>query len=83
VRSDTLNFPVKLNSKLAGVYGAVAGSDAAPTKQETEVFESLAGRSETHRATIDEIVGQDVAALNTMIRDAHIPAIVPREQGKG
>ena len=35
VRSDTLNFPVKLNSKLAGVYGAVAGSDAAPTKQET------------------------------------------------
>jgi hypothetical protein len=83
VRSDTLNFPVKLNSKLAGVYGAVAGSDATPTKQETEVFESLAGRSETHRATIDEIVGQDVAALNTMIRDAHIPAIVPREQGKG
>ncbi len=79
VRSDTLNFPVKLNSKLAGVYGAVAGSDAAPTKQETEVFESLASRADTHRATLDEIVARDVAALNTMIRDAQIPAIVPRE----
>ncbi|MGI8857141.1 MAG: WD40/YVTN/BNR-like repeat-containing protein, partial [Thermomicrobiales bacterium] len=79
VRSDTLNFPVKLNSKLAAVFGAVAGSDAAPTKQETEVYESLASRAGTHRATVDEIVARDVAALNTMIRDAQIPAIVPRE----
>jgi hypothetical protein len=79
VRSDTLNFPVKLNSKLAGVYGAVAGADAAPTTQSVEVFESLAGRADTHRTTLDEIVDRDVAALNTMIRDAQIPAIVPRE----
>ncbi len=78
VRSDTLNFPVKMNSKLAGVYGAVAGADAAPTKQSIAVFESLAGRADAHRKTLDEIVDRDVAALNTMIRDAHIPAIVPK-----
>jgi hypothetical protein len=82
VRSDTLNFPVKLNSKLAGVYGAVAGADAAPTKQAVAVFESLADRADTHRATLNEIIDRDVAALNTMIRDAQIPAIVPRESGK-
>ncbi len=83
VRSDTLNFPVKVNSKLAGVYGAVAGADAAPTKQSVEVYESLAGRANAHRTTLDAIIERDVAALNTMIRDAHIPAIVPRESGKG
>ncbi len=83
VRSDTLNFPVKLNSKLAGVYGAVAGADAAPTKQMTDVFTSLADRADAHRATLNEIVDRDVAALNTMIRDAQIPAIVPRDGGKG
>ena len=79
VRSDTLNFPVKLNSKLAGLFGAVAGADAAPTKQMTEVYQSLAGRADEHRTTINEIIDRDVAALNTMIRDAQIPAIVPRD----
>ncbi len=83
VRSDTLNFPVKVNSKLAGLYGAVAGADAAPTKQSVAVYESLAGRADAHRATLGEIIDRDVAALNTMIRDAQIPAIVPREQDKG
>jgi len=83
VRSDTLNFPVKMNSKLAGVYGAVAGADAAPTKQSVAVFESLADRADAHRTTLNDIVDRDVAALNTMIRDAQIPAIVPREGGKG
>ncbi|MHB8644246.1 MAG: WD40/YVTN/BNR-like repeat-containing protein [Thermomicrobiales bacterium] len=83
VRSDTLNFPVKLNSKLASVYGAVAGADAAPTKQMTDVFTSLADRTDTHRSTVNQIVDGEVAALNTMIRDAHIPAIVPRDAGKG
>ncbi len=82
VRSDTLNFPVKVNSKLAGVYGAVAGADAAPTKQSVAVYESLAGRADAHRTTLDAIIERDVAALNTMIRDAQIPAIVPRESGK-
>ncbi len=81
VRSDTLNFPVKLNTKLAGVYGAVAGADAAPTKQAAEVFASLASRADEHRTAINQIMDGDVAALNTMIRDAQIPAIAPRDPG--
>jgi len=76
-RSDTLNFPVKLNSKLAGIYGAVSSADSAPTKQMVEVYESLAARAKTQRAAVQEIVGQEVVVLNRMIQDAHLPAITP------
>jgi photosystem II stability/assembly factor-like uncharacterized protein len=76
-RSDTLNFPVKMNSKLAGIYGAVASADAAPTKQMVEVYESLAARSRAQRDALREVVATDVAALNRMIADAHLPAIAP------
>jgi hypothetical protein len=81
-RSDLLNYPTKLNTKLAGIYGAVAGADAAPTKQMREVFESLADRADTQRAAVNEIVARDVETLNAIIRDAQIPAIAPRDEIK-
>lgn len=76
-RSDTLNFPVKLNSKLAGIYSAVAGADAAPTAQMVAVYERLAAQADAQRVTVQGIVETDVAALNRMIGDARMPAIVP------
>jgi len=74
-RTDTLNFPVKLNSKLAGIYGTVAGADAAPTTQMVAVYERLAAQAEAQRATVQGIVETEVAALNRMIGDARLPAI--------
>ncbi len=76
-RSDTLNFPVKLNSKLAGIYDAVAVADAAPTQQMVAVYENLAAQADAQRAAVEGIVETDVAALNRMIADARLPAIVP------
>ncbi len=49
--SQDLNFPIKLNNRLAALLGVVQSSDAGPNKQSNVVYEGLAngGRS-TRRA---------------------------------
>ena len=39
---DPLNFPIKLNNKLAHVLGVVQSSDNQPTQQSYMVYEDLA-----------------------------------------
>src|SRR5207237_3810819 len=40
-RQDTLNYPAKLNAKLAGLLGSVGSADFAPTKGMRDVFEDI------------------------------------------
>ncbi len=74
---DPLNFPIKLNNKLAALAGVVASADAAPTRQSYAVFEDLSVRLDQGLARLREIVATDVAAFNALIREAEFPAIVP------
>ena len=74
---DTLNFPVKLNSKLAGLGGAVESGDTAPTRQQRDLFADLAARIEVQLAALRQIEADAVAAFNALVRDAALPAISP------
>jgi photosystem II stability/assembly factor-like uncharacterized protein len=77
-RGDTLNFPIKLNAKLAGLSSVVASADAAPTKQAYEVFNDLSARIDEQIRRLQVIIAKDVAAFNVLIRDTGMPAIIPR-----
>ena len=76
-RQDTLNFPVKLNAKLAGLAAAVTSADAAPTKQSQAVFDDLSARIDAQLAPLRQLVEQEVPAFNQLVREADVPAIVP------
>ena len=79
VRSeDPRMFPSKLNSRLATVVGLIEHSDAAPTLALRELYENLALRAEMELAKIDRALAEDVAAFNTLCRDAGVAAIVPK-----
>jgi hypothetical protein len=73
---DTLNFPVKLNSKLVSLAGAVAGGDQAPAKQMLDLYDELSARIDEQLAALKEIVAKDVKAFNKTITDANLPAVV-------
>ncbi len=73
---DTLNFPVKLNSKLMSLAGAIAGGDHAPAKQMLDLYDELSARIDEQLATLKEIVAKDVKAFNKTITDANLPAVV-------
>jgi photosystem II stability/assembly factor-like uncharacterized protein len=76
-RQDTMNYPVKLNGKLAWLAGVVSSSLTAPTRQEYELFEDLSARIDVQLQRLQEIVDTDVAAFNALMREAAMPAIIP------
>ena len=76
-RQDTLNFPAKLNAKLAALSGAIASADAAPTRQQYELFEDLVARIDVQLKRLQEVMETDVMPFNKLIRELDVPALVP------
>ena len=74
---DPLNFPIKLNNKLAHVLGVVESSDNQPTQQSYMVYEDVATRVNSQMKTLDGLLTGDLAAFNKLIHDANVPAIQP------
>jgi photosystem II stability/assembly factor-like uncharacterized protein len=72
---DTLNYPVKLNTKLASLGGAVASADARPARQMVDLYDDLVARIDAQLAALRDIVARDVAAFNTTIQEAKLPAV--------
>ncbi|MGZ3672813.1 MAG: glycosyl hydrolase, partial [Ktedonobacterales bacterium] len=82
VRSDTMDHPIKLNAKVAALASVVSSGEAAPTRQSRQVFDDLSARVAAQIQRLRELVDTDVAAFNTLIREASIPAIVPSAPSK-
>jgi photosystem II stability/assembly factor-like uncharacterized protein len=78
VQQDQLNFPTRLNAKLAGLTSVVASADGPPTRQAYDVFHDLARRIDQQLIQLQEVLEKEVAAFDELIRSAGIPAIVAR-----
>ena len=75
---DTLNFPVKLNTKLAAVGWSVGSGDAAPTEQQQALYDDLAARIDVQLEALAAVDATDVPAFNAIIQEASPPAIPAR-----
>ena len=78
---DPLNFPIKLNNKLAALEGTVESSDDPPTVQTTEVYEGLASQVNAQLETLRKLVGTDLAAFNRLVHDQNVPAVIVAPTG--
>jgi photosystem II stability/assembly factor-like uncharacterized protein len=74
---DPLNFPIKLNNKLAYVMGVVESSDNQPTSQSYMVYEDVATKVNGQMKTLNGLMTTDLAAFNKLIHDQNIPAVEP------
>ncbi|HSF46226.1 MAG TPA: hypothetical protein VLA58_09450, partial [Chitinophagaceae bacterium] len=72
---DVLNYPIRLNDKLSGLYSVVASGVTAPSKQSRDVYTDLAGQADAELAKLTHIVNTDVQQLNKLIRDKSLPVI--------
>jgi hypothetical protein len=72
---DPLNFPIKLNNRIAALLGVVSQTDAAPTKQSYMVFEGLATEVNAQLRAANKLLTDDIAAFNKLVRDTNIPAV--------
>ena len=72
---DVLKFPIRLNDKLAGLYGVASSGQNAPSKQAKEAFADLGGQADVQLAKLKTIMENDVKALNKLINEKQVPVI--------
>ena len=72
---DVLNYPIRLNNLLVALGGVVSSADAAPTKQDYEMFDDLGRQAEEQLVKWTAIVKTDLAAYNQLAREKAIPAV--------
>jgi len=72
---DPLNYPIKLNNKLAHVLSVVQSSDNQPTSQSYTVYEELATQVNAELKKLESLTGAELTAFNKLIRDENVPAV--------
>jgi photosystem II stability/assembly factor-like uncharacterized protein len=73
---DPLNFPIRLNNKLAALLGVVARSETPPNDQSFAVYEELTAQINAQLQKLSQIMKTDVPSFNQLVKDQNIPAIV-------
>ena len=79
---DLFNFPNKLNDKITGLKEAVGSADAAPTKQEYELFDDLSKRIDFQIARMKMILETKLAELNKFIEEQKLFLIKSEDKVK-
>ena len=79
-RQDPLNFPIRLNDKLAAVMQAVAFGDVRPTEQSRAVFAELSVAVDAELAKLAKVWAEDVPAFNELVREKEVPVLAVLEK---
>ncbi|HWK90541.1 MAG TPA: hypothetical protein VNP72_11200, partial [Longimicrobium sp.] len=74
---DPLNYPIRLNNKLAALLGVIESAESAPTRQTYEVFDELSRRLDAQLAALEGIVAGGLARFNTLLRARRLRPIDP------
>jgi hypothetical protein len=72
---DPLNYPIKLNNRLAALSGTVQQNDAGPTKQTNMVYEEVASESNVQINAARKLLTDDIAAFNKLVKETNVPAV--------
>ncbi|MEM8735721.1 MAG: glycosyl hydrolase, partial [Planctomycetota bacterium] len=77
---DPLNFPIRLNDKLAGVASVASTGNFRPTAQAHAVRAELVAKIDEQLELFRKVIAEDVPELNQMILESQIPTIVVEDE---
>jgi hypothetical protein len=73
---DDVRFAPMLLQKIGYLAAQVSGSDFPPTTQQVAVQQELKQQGDKYQQEIQQLVSQDVAAFNAMMRERNVPNII-------
>ena len=73
---DPLNYPIRLNDKLAGVGSDADGSDFKPTHQLKEVYKELADQIDSQLNNLKLIFKDKLPKFNELVKQKNIDPVV-------
>ncbi|GIW52314.1 MAG: hypothetical protein KatS3mg081_1669 [Gemmatimonadales bacterium] len=74
---DPLNFPIKVNNRLANLLSMVERGDGRPTNHMPEIFEILSAELQGYLDRLAQVWSTDLAAVNRELRRLGLPAVDP------
>lgn len=74
---DPLNFPIKLNNKIAALGSHVSFGDGKPTASSYEVFDLLTKQLNVEQGKLDQILKTELPTANRMLADRKLQELVP------
>jgi hypothetical protein len=75
---DPLNYPIKLNNKLAALAGVVQSADARPTNQSYEAFKDLSARLDAQLAVLEALETKDLPSFNRLLATRKLDPVTGR-----
>jgi hypothetical protein len=72
---DPLNFPIKLNNKIAALQGIIESAEARPTDQSREVFKMLSDKLDVQVGKMDAIIKTDLPKLVALLQKQKLDAV--------
>jgi hypothetical protein len=72
-----LNFPIKLNNKIAALSGVVASGEYRPTKQSYDAFARLSKELDSELAEVKKALDDYLPRLNAILKAAGLPELAP------
>jgi hypothetical protein len=76
---DALNYPIRLNDKLSGIYGFASDGYHPPSRQAREVFADLSARADVQLNRLNDIIHTGITELNKLVYERRVPMISPKE----
>ena len=74
---DPLNFPIKLNNKIAALQGVIESADTAPSEQTYSMFRTLGGKLDDQLSKLDAAVKTKLPAVNQQLQRQKLESIKP------
>jgi len=72
---DVLNYPIRLDDKISGLYDFASSGNAAPAKQVKDAYAELSAQADVQLNKLKKIIDEDLVKLNDMIREKALPVI--------
>ena len=73
---DEVRWPAKLAAQISYLAGGVSAADFAPTQQQREVRQLVGQQLRASRTRFDQLVAQDLAQFNTLLKQKNVPNVV-------
>ncbi|MFN7935241.1 MAG: hypothetical protein U0R19_18065 [Bryobacteraceae bacterium] len=76
---DPLNYPIRLNNRLAALYGSIQSAESAPTRQAQLFYEELATAINRHTQSLRGLLDSDLSGFNKLAREKDVPPVIVRK----
>jgi photosystem II stability/assembly factor-like uncharacterized protein len=72
---DVLNYPIRLDDKISGLYDFAVSGNAAPAKQVKDAYTELSAQADEQLNKLKELFANELPQLNKMIREKELMII--------